>query len=109
MSPMTSAESGVTTQEAGVIAPKPATAPEMAPSTLGFPPRNHSAALHPTTAAAAPKWVATKALVARLPEPSALPALNPNQPTHNNEAPTKLSTTLCGGMGICGYPRRLPM
>ena len=46
--------------------------------------------------------VATKALVASVPAESALPALNPNQPTHNMPAPTKLSTTLWGGIGSLG-------
>ena len=48
------------------------------------------------------KCVATKALVARLPAASALPALKPNQPTHSRQAPMKLSTRLCGGMGSLG-------
>src|SRR5262245_52313606 len=106
---MRSAEVGDTNPDAGVIATNPATAPEIAPKTLGFPVRSHSTPLHPTTAAAAPKWVATNALVARLPDPRALPALNPNHPTHNREAPITLRTTLCGGMGVCGYPTRFPM
>ena len=31
---------------------------------------------------------------------SALPALNPNHPTHSSAAPITDNTTLCGGMGI---------
>src|SRR5262244_4114648 len=108
MSPMTSAGMGFTKPAAGVMATKPATEPEIPPSTLGLPLRIHSAAAHPTAAEAAAKWVATKALVARLPAPSALPALNPNQPTHNKQAPIKLSTTLWGNIGCLGYPRRFP-
>src|SRR6516225_5712832 len=99
---------GPTKPAAGVIATSPATAPEIAPRALGLPLRHHSATHHPITAAAAPKCVATKALVASVPEPSALPALKPNHPTHNRHAPIKLSTTLCGGMGTLGYPSRLP-
>src|ERR1700732_4608958 len=99
---------GPTKPAAGVIATRPATAPETAPSTLGFPLRIHSAALHPTTAAAVAKCVATKALVAKLPAANALPALNPNQPTQSRQAPIKLSTTLCGGIASFGYPRRFP-
>src|SRR5215469_17487351 len=105
---MISAGMGLTKPAAGVIATRPATAPEIPPSTLALPLRIHSAAAHPTAAEAAAKCVATKALVARLPAPNALPALNPNQPTHNRQAPIKLSTTLCGGMGCLGYPRRFP-
>src|SRR5215471_12203341 len=93
---------GVTNPEAGVIATSPATAPEIPPRTLGLPLRIHSAPAQPSAPAAAAKCVATKALVARLPAASALPALNPNQPTHSRQAPTRLSTTLCGGMGTPG-------
>src|SRR5690242_19221165 len=89
---------GVTKPAAGVMATKPATAPEIAPSALGLPLRNHSAATHPITAVAAAKCVATNALVARLPALSALPALNPNHPTQSRQAPIKLNTMLCGGM-----------
>src|SRR5215468_9173740 len=93
---------GLTNPAAGVIATRPATAPEIPPSTLGFPLRIHSAAAHPTAAAAAAKCVATKALVARLPAPKALPALKPNHPTQSRQAPMKLSTTLCGSIGALG-------
>src|SRR5579864_3230907 len=92
--PMTIAGIGPTKPAAGVMATNPATAPEIAPKALGLPLRIHSAALHPMTAAAAAKCVATNALVARLPAANALPALNPNQPTHRRQAPIKLSTTL---------------
>src|SRR2546423_3966223 len=97
--PMARAGIGETKPAAGVIATNPATAPEIAPSALGLPLRNHSAPPHPTTAAAAARWVATKALVARLPALKALPALKPNHPTHSKHAPMKLSTILCAGIG----------
>src|SRR6266446_7398569 len=106
---MASAGIGPTNPEAGVIATSPATAPEMAPNALARPFFSHSAALHPSAAAAVAKCVATNALVARLLAASALPALNPNQPTHSRQAPMKLSTKLCGGIGCLGYPVRLPM
>src|ERR1051326_9314763 len=99
---------GVTNPAAGVMATSPATAPEMPPSTLGLPLRIHSAAAQPRAAVAAAKWVATKALVARLPAAKALPALKPNHPTHSRHAPIKLSTTLWGGMASFGYPTPLP-
>src|SRR5579885_2620954 len=105
---MTSADMGFTKPAAGVMATSPATAPEMPPRALGLPLRIHSAAIQPRAAAAAPKWVLTKALVARVPELRALPALNPNQPTHSRQAPIKLRTTECGGVASRGYPRRLP-
>src|ERR1019366_7753753 len=106
--PIATADMGETNPAAGVIATSPATAPEMAPSALGFPRFHHSAALQPRVAAAAPKWVATNALVARAPADSALPALNPNHPTQSKQAPTKLKTTLWGGMDCLGYPMRGP-
>src|SRR5580704_10395164 len=105
---MASAGIGPTNPEAGVMATSPATAPEMAPSALARPFLSHSAALQPSAAAAVAKCVATNALVARLLAARALPALNPNQPTHNKQAPMKLSTTLCGGIGCFGYPVRFP-
>src|SRR5690348_13898608 len=108
MSPITKADIGFTKPEAGVMATSPATAPEIPPRTLGLPLRIHSAAAQPIAAAAEAKWVATNALVARLPAPRALPALKPNHPTHSRHAPMKLRTTLCGGMGSFGYPTRLP-
>src|SRR5262245_51467506 len=106
---MTSAGIGRTKPAAGVIATNPATAPEIAPSALALPFFSHSAAAHPNAAAAAPKCVATNALEANPPAASALPALNPNQPTHSKHAPMKLSTRLCGGIGCLGKPTRLPM
>src|SRR5215469_1550867 len=105
---MTSAGIGRTNPAAGVIATKPATAPEIAPSALALPLLSHSATPQPKAAAAAPKCVATNALEAKPLAPSALPALNPNQPTHSRHAPMKLSTRLCGGIGCFGKPMRLP-
>src|SRR5208283_2417112 len=105
---MNNAGIGPTNPEAGVIATSPATHPEIAPRALGFPLRIHSAPAQPIAAVAAAKWVATNALVANAPALSALPALNPNQPTHSRQAPIKLSTTLCGIIGSFGYPMRRP-
>src|SRR5271166_3965905 len=99
---------GPTNPEAGVIATSPATHPEMAPRALGLPLRIHSAPAQPIAAVAAAKCVATNALVARLPELSALPALKPNQPTHSRHAPIKLSTTLWGGISSSPKPTRRP-
>src|SRR3982074_3331260 len=97
MKPISMACIGLTNPAAGVIATRPATAQEMAPKALGRPLRFYSAKLQPIAAAAAAKCVATKALVARVPDERALPALKPNQPTHSRQAPIKLKTTLCGG------------
>src|SRR5580692_7172916 len=105
---MSSAGNGCTKPEAGVIATNPATHPEIAPSALGLPLCIHSAPIQPNAAAAAPKWVATNALVARDEAANALPALKPNQPTHSRQAPMKLSTRLCGFIATVGYPTRFP-
>src|SRR5579883_664799 len=102
MKPISKAGSGPTNPAAGVMATRPATAPEIAPSALARPFFSHSAALQLSAAAAEPKCVATKALLAKPLEASALPALNPNHPTHSKQAPMKLSTMLCGGIGCFG-------
>src|SRR5579859_5618393 len=97
-----------TNPEAGVIVASPATIPEATPSTLGLPLLSHSAVTQPSAAAAAEKWVAAKALVAKAPALTALPALNPNHPNQSSPAPIKLSTTLWGSIGSLGNPVRLP-
>src|SRR5579864_4146889 len=102
INPISSAGKGCTNPEAGVMATNPATHPEIAPNTLGLPLRIHSTKVHPSAAAAAPKWVATNALVARPDAASALPALKPNQPNQSRHAPITLSTMLCGRIDSCG-------
>src|ERR1700681_2773801 len=97
--PMSSAGNGFTKPDAGVMATRPATQPEIAPSTLGLPVLSHSAIIHPSAAEAAAKCVAMNALVASDDAASALPALNPNQPTHSRHAPMVLITRLCGRIG----------
>src|SRR3569833_263213 len=88
--PMISAPTGPTKPEAGVMATRPATAPEAMPSTLGLPWLSHSLSIQARAAAAAE------------------PALKPNQPTQSIEAPITVSTRLCGGMAVVGQPLRLP-
>ena len=100
---MTSAAHGRTYPDAGVIATRPATAPEAAPTVVGRPCRTHSGIIHPNTAAAVASCVAVKALAASGPAVSALPALNPNQPNHSIDAPSTTNGTLCGTAG-CGQP-----
>src|SRR6185312_4708380 len=96
--PMTSAPDGLTKPEAGVIATRPATAPEIMPSTDGFFAIIHSANIHDSEAAAVAIWVAAAAMPALAFAATADPALKPNQPTHSSEAPITLSTRLCGAM-----------
>src|SRR5512143_3900735 len=87
---------GCTKPAPWVTVASPATAPEIPPSALALPLRNLSASIQETAPAADAKCVATNALVASEDAASALPALNPNQPTHKRQAPMKLSTRLCG-------------
>src|SRR3954454_1546806 len=89
---------GLTKPEAWVMATRPATQPEIEPSTLGLPASIHSTAIEARVAEAAAKWVATKALVASPLAARALRALKPNQPTQRRDAPITLMTRLCGFM-----------
>ena len=68
---------------------RPATAPEHAPSTLGLPRVIHSIAAQASVPAAAAE-VRGRERAGRqaVATPSSLPALNPNQPTHNMPAPS---------------------
>src|ERR1019366_932764 len=84
-----------TKPEAGVIATKPATAPEQAPTSVGAPAKIHSQTAQLIAAAAVAVLVTTKALVARPLAATAEPALKPNQPNHNKEAPIITKGTLC--------------
>src|SRR5580704_4804350 len=85
--PMTMDPPGSTKPDAGVIATRPATAPDAAPSTEGFPLKIHSANIQPRAAAAVAIWVTVIAMPARPFAATAEPALKPNQPTHSSEAP----------------------
>src|SRR5579884_508445 len=95
ITPMSNHDMGETNPLAGVMATSPATAPEIAPSTVGLPVFHHSVNIQPSAAVAVAKWVVTKALLASPLEASALPPLNPNHPTHNRQAPMTERTTLC--------------
>src|SRR5580704_17538369 len=99
---------GVTNPHAGVMTTKPATAPEQNPSTLGLPRVIHSAIGQTKEATAVAKVVVVKALAAMTSEATALPALNPYQPTHNMPVPTMHRTTLCGRQFSLPKPVRLP-
>src|SRR2546426_9942250 len=96
---MTTAAIGVTKPAAGVIPTRPATAPEAAPSTVGFPRELHSVSIQPRAAAAAAVFVVVKACAAKPLAPSALPALKPNQPNHSRLAPITVNGRLWGGIG----------
>src|SRR5512132_688225 len=97
--PMAMAAIGVTKPAAGVIATRPATAPEAAPRTVGLPREFHSVNIHPSAADAVAVLVVMNACAARPLAARALPALNPNQPNHSKLAPITVSGRLCGGIG----------
>src|SRR6202022_136005 len=96
---MISAPRGSTKPDAGVIATNPATAPEMMPSTLGFPLTIHSANIHASAAVAVAIWVTAIAMPALPLAATAEPALKPNQPTHRSDAPLPLSPRWGGPIG----------
>ncbi len=81
-----------------MIATRPATAPDAAPSIEGLPLLTHSPAIHASTAAAVATSVLTNASAAASPASSADPALKPNQPTHSSDAPTIVNVRLCGAI-----------
>src|SRR6188768_149365 len=87
---------GRTKPDAGVIVPRPATAPEIIPSTDGLPRVHHSRAIHVNAPALAARCVETIAMAARELAPSAEPPLNPNQPTHNRPVPMTASVKSYG-------------
>src|ERR1700752_2563717 len=97
--PMMMEAIGVTNPAAGVIATRPATAPDAAPSTVGLPREDHSVNIQPSAAAAVAVLVVMNAWAARPLAASALPALNPNQPNHSRLAPITVNGRLCGGIG----------
>src|SRR6478735_3040263 len=94
--PMTIAPIRRTLPAAGVIATRPATAPEAAPSIEALPFIRPSPNDHASTAAAVAVKVLTNANTALVPASRAEPALKPNQPTHSSEAPTMVSVSECG-------------
>src|ERR1700691_506722 len=98
----------VTNPQAGEITTKPATAPEQKPSTLGLPRTIHSAIGQTKEAKAVARVVVVNALAAITSAATALPALNPYQPTQSMPVPTMHSTVLCGVKFSLPNPMRLP-
>src|SRR5204863_3314735 len=93
---------------AGVIATRPATAPDAAPSMDGLPLNIHSANIHDSTAQAVARKVFMNARAAEPLASSAEPALKPNQPNHSMAAPIMVIVRLCGDMDSLPRPIRLP-
>src|SRR5437588_7733404 len=94
--PMAIAPFGVTNPQAGVMTTRPPTAPEQKPRTLGLPRSNHSSPAQVEDATAVANVVVINALAAIPSAPSALPALNPYQPTQSIPVPTMQRTIECG-------------
>src|SRR5437867_12319613 len=106
--PMMTAPLTVTKPQAGVMTTRPATAPEQKPRTLGLPLTIHSTIGQTKEATAVAIVVVVKALAATPSAATALPALNPYQPTQSIPVPIMQRTMLCGGIGSLGKPSRLP-
>src|SRR2546430_7728342 len=85
--PMMTAGVGITKPDAGVMATKPATAPEAMPSTLGFPLTVHSMNIQARAAAAVAICVTPIALPARASAATAGPAIETKQPAPTSQAP----------------------
>jgi hypothetical protein len=88
--PSISAPPGPMVPAAGVIATRPATAPEAMPSTLARRWMIHSTPIQPSAAAAVAICVTSIAMPAVPLAATADPALKPNQPSHNMLAPIKV-------------------
>src|SRR5438128_647851 len=86
--PMMIDDIGPTYPEAGVMATRPQTAPTEMPTADGLPFRTQSVSIQLTAAAAAARFVTTSAFTAKAFAARALPALKPNQPNHNRDAPS---------------------
>src|SRR6266498_3925162 len=97
-----------TNAQAGVMATRPATAPDAAPTVVGLPSRNCSTSSQPSVAAAVATIVVVKAFAAIASALSEEPELKPNQPNHSRLAPSSTNGTLCGRIFSVGQPFRLP-
>src|SRR5579872_1712092 len=106
--PITTANSTATYPEAAVIPARPATAPLIAAITLDFRVRiqNITTQIRHDTADAI--CVFTIVIPERDPAAYALPALNPNHPSHKSDEPRTASGILCGTMMPGPNPSLLP-
>src|SRR6201985_3730087 len=99
MPPTAIAPSGVTEEQDGVIATRPATRPDAAPSEVAWPSRIFSVISQPSIAALVATLVVTQTSAAWPLAASAEPAVKPNQPNQSSAAPVITSGRLCGGVG----------
>src|SRR6185369_12244361 len=106
--PTTRAPSTFTDEQDGVMATRPATMPDAAPSEVALPSRTRSVASQASIAVAVATVVVVKVAAAAPPELVAEPALKPYQPNHSRPAPNITNGRLCGRIGVPGQPLRLP-
>ena len=97
--PSTTDVIGAAKPAAGVMATRPATTPDAAPSSDGLPCTTCSMIAHIAPAAAVATMVLMKASEANLLASRLEPALKPNQPTQSSEAPIIVMVSECGGIG----------
>src|SRR5688572_26411035 len=96
MAPRAMALIGPTNPAAGVTATRPTTMAVAQPTAVGLLERAMSRKVHATSAPAGASIVVVNARAAMPFAPSALPALNPNQPNQSRPAPSSVNGTLCG-------------
>ena len=94
--------------QAGVMATRPATAPEATPRLVAWPSRSFSTTIQAPAATAVAIWVFMNARPAVPSTASSEPALKPNQPNHSRPTPSSTSVRLCGRIGSLRQPFRLP-
>src|SRR5262249_17231338 len=102
MTPSAIALIGPMNPAAGVTATSPTTMAVAPPTAVGFFPRMMSSSVHMTSVPAGANIVVVDASAAAPFAPTALPALNPNQPNHSSPAPRSVNGTLCGSIAALG-------
>ena len=100
MAPMT-----FTDEQDGVIATRPATMPDAAPSDVALPSRMRSTSSQASIAVGGGDVRVDEGRRRRCRRTAtAEPALNPNQPNHSRAAPSITNGRLCGRIGVVGQP-----
>ncbi len=91
-----------------MIVTNPATAPDAAPTILGFPVCAHDIKTQVTAAIPVAVLVTVHALTVMPSTIASLPALKPNQPNQRRLVPSTTIGMLCGSIGTLPYPSLLP-
>src|SRR4051812_1409508 len=94
MSPSRMPQPGARMLQAGVMATRPATAPDAAPIEVGLPSLIFSTINQPMVAAAGAASVLTQARAEMPSTAPSEPALKPNQPNQSSAAPRRVRGTL---------------